>query len=131
MLVGGLAVLAMAVLASVVIATYLEWENAADALSTVAMVSSVPVVGGALVALFGRWVYGDWTGSAPLLRVSSWLVRVIGIVLTAALGVMLALLVFAGVGPEDGDVAVSLGIGIIGGLGLVLIGFLIAPRSPA
>lgn len=129
MSVGGLAVLGMATIASVVIANYVEWDNAADALGTVAQLSALPVLGGTVVALIGRWVYGDWSGRAPLMRVSTLAIRLVGMAMALGLGAMLLFLFFAGIGPDDRDTAVSLGVGVIGGIMLTAIGFWIAPRD--
>lgn len=126
---GGLVVLAMCAVAAVVIANYVEWENAADALGTVAMIASVPIGGGILVALLGRFVYGDWTGRAPMLGVSSLALRFIGGAIAAVLAGMLVLLMTMGVGPEDRGVAVSLCIGVMIGVGIGALGFLLRPRA--
>ncbi len=129
MSVGGLAVLGMASVASVVIANYVEWENAADALRTVAMLSIPPVLAGMVVALVGRFVYGDWNGRAPLMRVSSWVIRIIGASMSVVFFVLLCVLYIAGIGVDDRDVAVTLGFGFIGGMLLAALGFWLAPND--
>jgi hypothetical protein len=128
MLIGGLAIVAMSAIASVATANYVEWENAADNLTTIAMIALPPMLAGMLVALLGRWVYGDWSGRAPLLHVSSWVVRLLGFAIAAGLGFMLVMLLIAGVGPGERDVVAALGLGLMGGVALAALGFWIRPR---
>lgn len=128
MCVGGAVILAMAVVAGVVIANYVEWENAPDALGTVAMIGAPVVGGGAVVALLGRLVYGGWMTHAPVMHASSWLVRIAGLLTAVTLGGLLVLLLLSGVGVEDRDTAVALSVGLIGALMTTGLGFWIRPR---
>lgn len=60
---GGLAALGMTLVAGVVIVNFVEWENAADALGTLARLSALPLLAGIAIFALGRWIYGR-----PVLR---------------------------------------------------------------
>ncbi len=129
MIMGAAAIAAMAALAMIVIVNYVEWDNAADALGTVAMVTLPFAVGGAIVMLLGRLVYGGWREWAPVRRVSAWMIQITGGLLAFALGGMLVFLMVTGAGPEDSPAVISLGVCTIIALGAAFLGFLLRPRS--
>jgi hypothetical protein len=129
MILGAATVVAMAMLASVVIGNFVEWENGADAVSTIAIVALPPAVGGALLMLLGRVVYGAWRKRSPLLNASALALQIAGAVVALGLGAMLLFLVATGITPEDQTAAAALGIGTTAGLALILIGFRIKSGS--
>jgi hypothetical protein len=129
MIIGCSAVTAMLLLAAIVIANYVEWDNAADALGTVAIVTLPPAAVGAVLMLLGRLVYGGWREWAPVRRVSAWLVHAVGVLLSAVLGAMFLFLIVTGAGPEDRPAVISLGVGTIVALALAFAGFWLRPRK--
>jgi hypothetical protein len=129
MILGGAAVVAMAALASVVIGNYVEWNNAADALGTVALVTLPPAVGGALLILIGRIVYGAWMERSPVLNASALAIQIAGVVVTIGLGAMLIFLAITGITADDQTAAAALGIGTTAGLALIFIGVRIKSGS--
>lgn len=128
MITGTAGIIAMLVLASIVITNHVEWDNAVDAVLTVAMVTVPPALASGLFILGGRKVYGSWHRRKPIRKGAAWVVRVAGILLTAVLGGMFLFLMAAGAGPEDRTAAVSLGLGTIMAIGISFIGFLMQPR---
>jgi hypothetical protein len=122
MILGGAAVVAMAMLASVVIANFVEWENAPDAMATVAMVTAPPAVGGALLILIGRIVYGAWLERSPVVNASALAIQIAGAVVALGLGAMLVFLAITGITADDQTAAAALGIGTTAGLTLIFIG---------
>ena len=122
MILGGCVVLAMAALASVVVANYVEWENAVDAMQTVATVTIPPAIGGIVVILVGRMIYGEWYERSPMLNASGLLVRMLGFTVTAIFGTMLIFLLATGITAEDQTAAAALGIGTTLGLVILFLG---------
>jgi hypothetical protein len=129
MILGGAAAAAMIALAAVVIGNYVEWDNAPDALRTVATVTIPPAIGGLALVLVGRLVYGDWRGAAPMRQASSLTVRLAGLLIAIALGAMLLFLFFAGSSPDDQNAVIALGIGTALGVALLVLGLRIKPRG--
>lgn len=129
MTLGGAVVIAMAILASVVIGNYVEWENTADALSTVATITIPPMMVGALILLAGRLVYGEWEDRSPIMNASALAIRVAGFLVAITLGSMLAFLVATGMTPDDQSTAAVLGIGTTAGLAMIFVGFRIRTGS--
>lgn len=123
MILGAATVVAMAVLTGVVIANFVEWDNGADAISTVAVVTLPPTLGGALLMLAGRVVYGAWRKRSPLLNASALAIQIAGGVVALGLGAMLMFLIVTGITADDQTAAAALGIGTTAGLALVFIGF--------
>ncbi len=129
MFIGGAMIVAMFALAGIIIGNFVEWNNAVDALRTVALITlPAAALGGGLV-LTGRWVYGEWRTRTPMRQLTAQIVQLVGVLTVAALGAMLLLLIFAGVGPQDRSDAASLGLGVLAGLAIVLVGVLIRPRN--
>jgi hypothetical protein len=133
MIVGASAAVAAAALASVVLATRIEWDNAPDALKTLAIITLPPLVGGSVLTLFGRWIYGEWNERAPVMRVASLLAQAVGVVMVVAMGGLFVLLLFAGVGPGERQTAVALAGGMATGFLVIFIGWAMKPsrRSSA
>lgn len=129
MILGGATVVAMAALASLVIANYVEWENGSDALSTVATVTGLPAGAGLVLILIGRWVYGDWLERSPVVNASGQAIRILGFVVTAIFGSMLLFLVATGITADDQTAAAALGIGTTLGLAVIFLGFRIKSGS--
>jgi hypothetical protein len=129
MILGGAAVVAMAFLASIVIGNYVEWENATDALSTVALVTVPPAVVGFVLIFIGRLVYGDWLGRSPVVNASALAIQIAGSVVSLGLGVMLVFLATTGITAEDQATAAALGIGTTAGLAFIFLGFHIKSGS--
>lgn len=129
MILGGAAVVAMATLASIVIANFVEWENGADAMGTVTTVTLPPALGGAVLMLIGRIVYGDWLERSPVLNALALAVQIAGVVVTAGLGAMLVFLAATGITADDQTAAAALGIGTTAGLALIFIGVRIKSGS--
>jgi hypothetical protein len=127
MILGGAAAAAMIALAAIVIGNYVEWDNAPDALRTVAMVTIPPAIGGLVLVLVGRLVYGDWRDAAPMRQASSLTVRLAGLMIAIALGAMLLFLIFAGISPDDQNAVIALGIGTALGIALVGLGLRMKP----
>ena len=122
MILGGAAVVAMAVLAAVVIANFVEWENGADALSTVTTVTLPPALGGAALMLVGRIVYGAWIERSPVLNALALAIQIAGAVVALGLGAMLIFLAITGITADDQTAAAALGIGTAAGVALIFIG---------
>ncbi|MDP3738779.1 MAG: hypothetical protein Q8R02_15400 [Hyphomonadaceae bacterium] len=129
MTIGGAIAIAMAILASVVIGNYVEWANAADALSTVATITIPPMIIGALMVLAGRVVYGEWEERSPIMNASALAIRVAGFLVAFTFGSMLAFLVATGITPDDQTAAAALGIGTTAGLAMIFVGFRIRTGS--
>ena len=129
MILGGATVVAMAALASLVIANYVEWENGADALRTVATVTGLPAGAGLVLVLIGRGIYGDWLERSPVLNASSMAIRILGFLVTAIFGSMLLFLVATGITADDLTATAALGIGTTLGLAVIFLGFRIRSGS--
>lgn len=129
MMLGGAAIAAMAALAGLVIGHYVEWENAADALGTVAIVTLPPALAGALLLALGRLVYGEWTDRSPVLNASAAAIRIAGFVVAIGLGAMLLFLAATGIAADDQIAAAALGVGTTMGIVLIVVGFRIKPGS--
>lgn len=129
MIMGGAAVVAMAMLASVVIANFVEWRNAPEAMGTVAIVTVPPAVAGALLILVGRIVYGAWSLRSPVLNASALAIQMAGVIVALGLGAMLVFLAITGITADDQTAAAALGIGTAAGLTLIFIGVRIKSGS--
>ena len=129
MIIGAAICVAMVALASVVIANYVEWDNGIDAMRTVATVTVPPAIGGLLLVFLGRWVYGDWYDRSPMLNASGLMVRILGFLVTAIFGSMLAFLLATGITADDQAAAAALGIGTTLGLAIVFLGFRLSSGS--
>lgn len=129
MILGGAAVVAMAVLASVVIGNYVEWENAADALGAVALVTVPPAAIGFVLMFIGRLVYGDWLERSPVVNASALAIQIAGAVVSLGLGAMLVFLAATGITADDQTTAAALGIGTTAGLAMIFLGFRIKSGS--
>jgi hypothetical protein len=129
MILGGATVVAMAALASLVIANYVEWENGADALGTVAMITIPPALAGIVLIFIGRWVYGEWYRRSPMLNASGVAIRILGFVVTLIFGSMLIFLTVTGITADDHTTAAALGIGTTLGLAVIFVGFRIKSGS--
>jgi hypothetical protein len=127
MILGGAAAAAMIALAAIVIGNYVEWDNAPDALRTVTIVTMPPAIGGLLLVLVGRLIYGDLRDAAPMRQASSLAVRLAGLMIAFALGAMLLFLFFAGISPDDQNAVIALGLGTVLGVGLVMLGSRLKP----
>jgi hypothetical protein len=123
MILGAAICLAMAALASVVIANYVEWDNGVDAMQTVATVTVPPAIGGLALVFLGRWVYGEWYERSPMLNASGLMIRILGFVVTAIFGSMLIFLLATGITADDQTAAAALGIGTTLGLAVIFLGF--------
>jgi hypothetical protein len=127
MVLGAATAVASASLAAVVIANYVEWDNAADALTTVALVTAPPTLGGILALVFGRWVYGEWSERAPIMRITALYAQAAGALLAAAMAAMFLILLFAGIGPGDKRQAVACAIGMAAGFAIFFAGWMLKP----
>jgi hypothetical protein len=129
MVLGGAMVIAMAAVAAVVIANFVEWENSADAISTVAIVTLPAAVGGAVLMLIGRIVYGAWLERSPVVNASALAIQIAGMIVALGLGAMLVFLAITGITADDQTAAAALGIGTAAGLTLIFIGVRIKAGS--
>ncbi len=129
MTLGGATIAAMTALASLAVGNYVEWENAADALGTVALMTLPPALAGALLLAAGRLVYGEWTDRAPVLNATAAGIRLAGFVVAIGLGAILLLFALTGITSSDLIAALVLGLGTAAGIGLIILGFLIKPSS--
>ncbi len=119
---GGVAMVATTALIAIVVVNYVEWENAADALGTVALATGPAMLAGVIVLAGGRWVYGDWRAQAPIRKTSATGLRLAGVVMVAVFSVLFVMLILAGVGPENRGEATVIGLGVIAGLALLRAG---------
>jgi hypothetical protein len=115
--------------AAVVIANFVEWENSADAISTVAIVTLPAAVGGAVLMLIGRIVYGAWLERSPVVNASALAIQIAGMIVALGLGAMLIFLAITGITADDQTAAAALGIGTAAGLTLIFIGVRIKAGS--
>jgi hypothetical protein len=122
MILGGAMALAMTVLAAVIVVNFIEWDNGADALGTVTTVTLPPALGGAVMMLVGRIVYGEWMERSPVLNALALAIQIAGAVVALGLGAMLVFLAFTGITADDQTAAAALGIGTAAGLTLIFIG---------
>ncbi len=129
MAVGGLGAAFFAALGVAVIANYIEPENLADGLSTVALLTLPGAVAGGAVLVLGRWLYGGWRSDAPLLRAARVVLPVAGLVAAAAFAVLLVALLVTGFGPEDQLSALKHGLGIAAGAGAFVVGRRFRPSA--
>ena len=131
MTLGGALAIAMITLAAIVIANFVEWSSATDALTTIGLITLPAALLGVLLIVLGRMVYGQWLDRAPLRRIAALVIQAVGALITLALGVMFLLLIMAGVGPQDRSDATSLGLGMLAGLALLFLGVWLKPSGAA
>ena len=127
MTLGAALVIATITLAIIVIANFVEWNNAADVLTTIGWITLPAALFGALLIVFGRMIYGQWLDRAPLRRIAALAIQGIGALTALALGIMFLLLILAGVGPQDRSDAASVGVGMLAGLALLFLGVWLQP----
>ncbi len=131
MTLGAALAIAMITLAAIVIASFVEWSNATDAVATIGLITLPAALLGVLLIVLGRMAYGQWLDRAPLRRIAALVIQATGALITLALGVMFLLLIMAGVGPQDRSDATSLGLGMLAGLALLFLGVWLKPSGPA
>ena len=131
MTLGAALAIAMITLAAIVIANFVEWSNATDALTTIGLITLPAALLGVLLIVLGRMVYGQWLDRAPLRRIAALVIQAVGALISLALGVMFLALIMAGVGPQDRSDATSLGLGMLAGLALLFLGVWLKPSGPA
>ena len=129
MTVGVLVAAFFAALGVAVVANYIEPENPADGLSTVAVLTVPGIVAGVIVLALGRWLYGGWRGEAPLLRAARIMLPVAGLVSVAVFGVLLVALLVTGFGAEDWLSALKHWLGVASGVGTFLLGRSLRPSA--
>jgi len=117
------------VAAGFIVTNYVEWENSQDALRTVSVLTAPPALGGFLLMMIGRGVYGGWSDRAPIMGASSLAVRIAGFVVAIGLGVLLLFLLITGMSADDQPIVAALGLGATVGVALIFLGFRIKPRS--
>ena len=127
MTLGAALVVATITLAIIIIANFVEWNNAADVLTTIGWITLPAALLGALLIVFGRMIYGQWLDGAPLRSIAALAIQGIGALTTLALGVIFLLLIMAGVGPQDRSDAASVGVGMLAGLALLFLGVWLQP----
>lgn len=123
MILGAAAIMTAAMIASVVLSSFIDWTSPAKMLGASAAVTLPILLGGAGALTGGRWIYGGWNERSPVTNAIAYGIRTAGLILACALGLMLVFVVASGVKPEDMRVAVTLGFGITASIGLILIGF--------
>lgn len=129
MVAGFASICSIASVASFIVASYVEWENAADALRTVAIATAPPALIGAILMIVGRWVYGGWSERAPIVNASSLAIRTVGFTVAIALGLTLVFFLATGMSADDETAAAMLGLGATAGVGLVFLGMRMKRRS--
>ncbi len=122
MLVGASALLATVAGATVIGVSYVRSGELAASLELMAAVAGGALLGGILLMLAGRWIYGRWNSAAPIANFTANVTRMIGLLIAIGLGAMLAFVFISGIEPEDEIVVLILGLGALAGLGLVYIG---------
>jgi hypothetical protein len=113
---GGLLIVAATLVGGVVLANYVDWGDPVEPLATVATILSVPLAGGVLILVLGRWLFGAWRTAAPL-RI--WGMRVLGAIgacLVPVLATMLALTLSSGFGDHNREMVIAMAIGVLAGL---------------
>ncbi|MEZ6031060.1 MAG: hypothetical protein R3C46_15115 [Hyphomonadaceae bacterium] len=80
------------------------------------------VLGGIVVLLLGRLIYGHWRRAAPIANFTADVTRMVGLAIAFGLGAMLVFLLATGLEKEDAVAAIVLGIGTVAGLGLAYVG---------
>ncbi len=122
MMIGALTLLATVAGVTVLAVTYVRSGELAAPVGFLAAVSGGALLGGVVLMLAGRAIYGRWTTAAPIANFTADVTRMVGIAITLCLGAMLVFLFVAGIEPEDGVAALMLGIGALAGMGLVHVG---------
>jgi hypothetical protein len=75
-----------------------------------------PLLGGIVVMIGGRIVYGHWRTAAPVVNITGEIARTVGLVSAILLGAMLVFLLATGLNHEDMPAAAGLAIGIVFGV---------------
>lgn len=101
---------------------YVEWDNAQDSLTTLGMVVGPPIAVGAALLLLGRFVHGGGRRASPILSGAGWALRVSGAVIAAAMTILLALLLIAGVNEGDEGATLRLAFGVAMGFAFFFLG---------
>ena len=122
MTLGGLLCAAGIALAGMLLTSYIEWENAEDALLTAGMVVGAVVGLGLVVLALGRLVYGAWRGGSPIRWAVSWLLLAGGAAAAAPLAGMFFFVVLTGVEPTEHELVVHLGAAVIVAVGVAIFG---------
>ncbi|MBI1340509.1 hypothetical protein GC169_09940 [bacterium] len=122
MLIGGLIAAAACVIVLLLLGVYVEWANAADALTTVAMLAAPPVAAGGVIALAGRLVYGAWSSRAPLRKGVAIAVQIGGALIATAFAILLASIIVFGAPVEFRTLAAQSALMVLFGAGCVLAG---------
>ncbi|MEZ5937972.1 MAG: hypothetical protein R3C52_07105 [Hyphomonadaceae bacterium] len=97
-------------LAIFVTANYVEWDNAADALGTTAVLTLPPATGGLAIVALGRWLYGFGRGARPLTVGAAAVLPIVGMLAAFGYGGMLLRILLGDPGNEDGPALIHLGL---------------------
>src|SRR5579871_6355316 len=128
MVLGGGLLVAMPTLAGILLANLVVPAHAFETMTNIALITVPGLLAGLGLAFMGRLVYGEWLERAPARKVAAGIIRAAGAVTALGLGVMLVILILAGVDPQDRGEAVVLGLGMLAGLAITVIGIWIKPR---
>ncbi|MDZ4759560.1 MAG: hypothetical protein SGJ21_00620 [Alphaproteobacteria bacterium] len=115
---GAVLVLAMALVATVALANFIELENSADAVTTVAFLTLPPAAAGLALIALGRWIHGEWRTRAPICGLISRAARVCWLALVATLCVLLGAMAVRGLEPQDQGALLIVAGGLAAVLGL-------------
>jgi hypothetical protein len=128
MAMGGALLVAMPTLAGILLANLVQPAHAFEIMTNIALITVPGLLVGLGLAFAGRLLYGEWLERAPARKVAAGIMRAAGAVTAFGLGIMLVILIVAGIDPQDRGEAVLLGLGMLAGLAITLIGFWMKPR---
>ncbi len=124
---GALLAMASAVLAATVIYHFVEWENAADALSTVGMVTGPLFAAGSMLILLGRWIYGDWRVRLPVRTWAGIVFKWAGLGCALVFAGLLLWRLFVAAAPEQTGAIIQYTVALVSGLALLQVGLWVRP----
>lgn len=122
MLLGASVLLATVAGATVIGVSYARSGELAAPLELIAGAIAGALLGGVLLLLAGRAVYGRWNSAAPIVSFTASVTRMVGLLIALGLSATLVFVFFSGIEREDEIVVLVLGLGALAGLGLVYVG---------
>jgi len=102
--------------------SYARSGEIAAPLALIAGVVAGALLGGVLLLLAGRAIYGRWNSAAPIANFTASVTQMVGLLIALGLGAALVFVFSSGIESEDEIVVLVLGLGALAGLGLVYVG---------
>lgn len=122
MLIGAGTLLATVAGTTVMGVSYARSSELAAPPGLIAGVIAGALLGGVLLLLAGRAIYGRWNSAAPVANFTASVTRMVGLLIALGLSSMLVFVLASGIEREDEIVVLLLGLGALAGFGLVYVG---------